>query len=209
MKRDFKGIWIPKQIWLNKNLTVMEKLFLVEIDSLDNADGCFASNAHFADVFDVTKGRCTQIIRSLEAKKYVNIQLIREGKQVVRRLIRVVNKLNNPIKNIKQPYLENAQGNNTITNNTKRELRALDFLLKYSPELMEAFDRNHKKQITDYKKFSQDFNDKVDVEGMEYTVKKISARLNSYARNWIANNAKYKILHPETIKPNYLKNFSA
>jgi len=36
MKRDFKGIWIPKEIWLNENLTLQEKVFLVEIESLDN-----------------------------------------------------------------------------------------------------------------------------------------------------------------------------
>ena len=49
MERDFKGIWIDKSIWLNEDLTVMEKLFLVEIDSLDNERGCFASNAHFLE----------------------------------------------------------------------------------------------------------------------------------------------------------------
>ena len=64
--RDFKGIWIPKKIWLNKDLNVMEKLFLVEIDSLDNADGCFASNAHFSEFFGLSKNRCSEIIKSLE-----------------------------------------------------------------------------------------------------------------------------------------------
>jgi len=34
MNRDFKGVWIPKEVWINKDLTWMEKLFLVEIDSL-------------------------------------------------------------------------------------------------------------------------------------------------------------------------------
>jgi hypothetical protein len=34
--RDFKGIWIPKEIWLSKDLTLQEKVFYVEIDSLDN-----------------------------------------------------------------------------------------------------------------------------------------------------------------------------
>ena len=34
--RDFKGVWIPKEIWLNPDLTLVEKCLLVEIDSLDN-----------------------------------------------------------------------------------------------------------------------------------------------------------------------------
>jgi uncharacterized phage protein (TIGR02220 family) len=121
--RNFKGVWIPKNVWLDKDLTLMEKCFLVEVDSLDNENGCFASNAHFSEFFAISKGRCTQILKSLEKKEYIKITLIRNGKQVIKRVIRilnrVVNKLNNPSELIKQPYLENAQGNNTVINNTK------------------------------------------------------------------------------------------
>ncbi len=123
MNRDFKGIWIPKEIWLNKDLKIMEKLFLVEIDSLDNSDGCYASNKYFADFFGITKGRCSQVISSLSEKNIVTIELIRQGQEVVKRIIRVVNKLNNPSKFTKQPYLENDQYNNTKGNNTKSSKR--------------------------------------------------------------------------------------
>jgi len=34
-KRDFKGVWIPKQIYLNNSLSWPEKILLIEIDSLD------------------------------------------------------------------------------------------------------------------------------------------------------------------------------
>jgi hypothetical protein len=125
MKRDFKGIWIPSEIWLDKNLSVMEKLFLVEIDSLDNEKGCFASNGHFSDFFQISKGRCSQIIKSLEQKGLVKSEIIREGNIISMRILRVVNKLNTlvnklntPIKKTKGGYLENAQGNNTYINNT-------------------------------------------------------------------------------------------
>ena len=129
-QRDFKGVWIPKEIWLNRDLSVMEKLFLVEIDSLDNEQGCFASNKHFSDFFDISKGRCTQIIKSLEKKGLVSIKHEYKGKQIIRRTIRVVNKVNrvdnelNEVDNIlneggkktKQGYLENDEDNNTINN---------------------------------------------------------------------------------------------
>ncbi|WKX76342.1 hypothetical protein [Zobellia laminariae] len=36
MNRAFKGIWIPKSIWLSRELTIQEKVFIVEIDSLEN-----------------------------------------------------------------------------------------------------------------------------------------------------------------------------
>jgi hypothetical protein len=118
MNRDFKGIWIPKEIWLTKELTLIEKLFLIEIDSLDNDQHCFASNAYFSEFFDISKGRCTQIIKSLESKGFIQIELERQGKQITKRIIRVVNKLNTPIAKTKQGYLENDQENNTSPNKT-------------------------------------------------------------------------------------------
>ena len=117
-QRDFKGIWIPCEIWLASELTLLEKIFLVEIDSLDNEQNCYASNAYFADFFGISKGRCTQIIKSLEAKGFIQIQLIRDKNVIKKRVIRVVRKLNTPIAKTKQGYLENAEDNNTYLNNT-------------------------------------------------------------------------------------------
>ena len=53
-ERDFKGIWIPREIWLSSELSLMEKVLFVEIHSLDNERGCFASNACFAEFFGVS-----------------------------------------------------------------------------------------------------------------------------------------------------------
>ena len=94
MERAFKGIWIPKEIWLSEDLNIMEKLFLVEIDSLDNRDGCFASNDYFSKFFKLSKNRCSEIIKSLEEKKYILISYkYRPGtKQIEKRILRVTNK---------------------------------------------------------------------------------------------------------------------
>lgn len=116
--RDFKGVWIPKKYWLDENLRPMEMLFIVEIDSLDNGEGCFASNKHFANFFGVTPGRASQIISSLKEKGYVVIHNKYSGKQIIRREIRVVNKLNTPIKKTKGGYLENCEESNTHKSNT-------------------------------------------------------------------------------------------
>ncbi len=99
----------------------MEKLFLIEIDSLDNENECYAGNKYFSEFFDISKGRCTQIIKKLEGKGLIEITIHRKGKAIVKRTIRVVNKLNNPIKFSKQPYLENDAVNNTSNNNTNKQ----------------------------------------------------------------------------------------
>lgn len=94
MNRAFKGVWIPKEIWLNKDLTLQEKCFLVEINSLDNNDGCFASNAYFADFFGLSNRRVIDILNSLEKKGYIlkTIHYKENTKEVEKRVIKIVNK---------------------------------------------------------------------------------------------------------------------
>jgi len=115
VNRNFKGVWIPKEIWVDTNLTWMEKLFITEINSLDADKGCFASNDYFSKFFGLSKGRCTQIIQSLVRKNYLSVEYDKKGKQIIKRVLRI---LNRGIKYSKQGYLENAQESNTVSNNT-------------------------------------------------------------------------------------------
>jgi len=115
MKRDFKGIWVRAEIWLNKDLKLIEKMFVVEIDSLDNENGCYASNGYFAEFFGISKGRCSQIIKSLKEKNILEIEYQYEGKQITKRVLRI---LKGGIYFSKGGYLENDKGNNTEKNNT-------------------------------------------------------------------------------------------
>ena len=121
MNRDFKGVWIPKDIWLDENLTWMEKLLLVEIDSLDAEKGCFASNDYFAKFFQLSKSRISDLIGQLVSKGYITTFLLYEGKQVKRREITMVipiRKFEGGIRKTEEGYSENAQYNNTLVNNT-------------------------------------------------------------------------------------------
>ena len=53
LPRDFKGIWIPREIWLDDRLSLLEKCLAVEIDSLDcGEDHCYAQNDHFIKLFN-------------------------------------------------------------------------------------------------------------------------------------------------------------
>ncbi|WP_428400374.1 helix-turn-helix domain-containing protein [Niabella insulamsoli] len=126
INRDFKGIWIPKEIWLHPDLATMEKLFLVEINSLDNEDGCFASNDYFSRFFGLSKPRCSQIIQSLKEKGFLTIEYTYEGKEITRRTLRLGVKYfkggakysKGGIKKTKSGCLENLKDNNTVFNNT-------------------------------------------------------------------------------------------
>ena len=35
-QRKFRGIWIPADVWLDERLSAVEKVLLMEIDSLDS-----------------------------------------------------------------------------------------------------------------------------------------------------------------------------
>ena len=66
VNRDFKGVWIPKEIYLDERLTALDKIILVEIDSLDDGKtGCFASNEYLADFCQCSKAKVTSAISKL------------------------------------------------------------------------------------------------------------------------------------------------
>lgn len=73
MKRSFKGVWIPKEIWLARKLSLQEKVFIAEIDSLDDEiKGCYAGNNHFMELFDLSESRVSAIIKALSDKGLID-----------------------------------------------------------------------------------------------------------------------------------------
>ena len=116
--RKFKGVWIPVEYWLDENLTIMEVVLITEIDSLDGENGCFASNKHFADFLGVTSGRASQLITDLKEKGYIQATYTTNN-NVTQRIIRVVNKLNTPVKKLNRG-IKNTKGvfKKCVTSNT-------------------------------------------------------------------------------------------
>lgn len=156
MNRNFKGVWIPKQIWLSKKLSLQEKVFLIEIDSLDNEQGCYAGNSYFADFFNLSKSRVSQIIQQLEKRDLIviNYEYKQNTKEISRRLIKI-NKTayidlisddvsEDPgIQDSKDGYLEKATDNNQISNNTK-SIKSKD-LIEAPPPLIPLKSKQTKK----------------------------------------------------------------
>lgn len=71
-----KGLWIPVEILLNKNLSDKEKIILSMILYLSEEKGsCFASNKYIANIVNVTPERVSKIISSLKDKGYVEVKL--------------------------------------------------------------------------------------------------------------------------------------
>lgn len=83
-ERDFKGVWIPREIWLSTELSLMEKVLFVEIHSLDNDRGCFASNRHFAEFFGVSERQIGTYIASLKKKGFIDSTLVNGFERTIR-----------------------------------------------------------------------------------------------------------------------------
>ena len=83
-ERDFKGVWIPREIWLSKQLSAMEKVLFVEIHSLDNARGCFASNAYFAEFFQVSNRQIIRYLSSLREHGFITVTVQNQNERVIR-----------------------------------------------------------------------------------------------------------------------------
>jgi len=114
------------------NLKPNAKLLYGEITALSNKLGyCFASNAYFADLYDVSKNTVSRWLSDLKKLGFINIMIERnENKQIIKRIIGIVKKVDTSInKKIKV----NSTRNNTTSNNIsikekfEAEVRSFDY----------------------------------------------------------------------------------
>lgn len=72
-ERDFKGIWIPAEVWLDERLNPLEKVILMEIDSLDCGEkGCYASNEYIAGFCQCSESKVAHAVTRLVEIGYVS-----------------------------------------------------------------------------------------------------------------------------------------
>ena len=108
MERKFKGVWIPAQIWLSKELSLQEKCLIVEIDSFDE---CWLTNQRLAEFLNVSKDRASKIVSGLVKRGVLNIQVIRDKNtnKVVRRVLKVSDEFKKSlVEKTQDPIGENA-----------------------------------------------------------------------------------------------------
>ena len=89
-ERDFKGVYIPKEIWLTPELTGYERLIFMEIYSLDRKFGCIAHNEHFAEWLGISERQVQDYIKRLKEKGLLSVEL---NKAKDTRVIRVIGRL--------------------------------------------------------------------------------------------------------------------
>lgn len=72
--RDFKGIWIPKEVWLNNNLTPGEKIYLALYTQHNNKELAEDAMAHI-----LSKRALNDLYNSLVEKGFIYRELTPEA----------------------------------------------------------------------------------------------------------------------------------
>lgn len=88
--RDFKGVWIPKEIWLNTELSALDKIIYAEIDSLDGENGCTASNEYLATFCDCSVTKVSLAISKLIEMGFIYVESFNGRRRVLKsRLLKI------------------------------------------------------------------------------------------------------------------------
>lgn len=88
MNRKFLGIWIPANIWTNKDISIQARCLYAEIQSLhdDEVGGCYASDKYLMEFMQVKRSRLQEILKELRDKKLLEVV----SNNGIRRVMRVL-----------------------------------------------------------------------------------------------------------------------
>ena len=130
MNRDFKGVWIPKEVWLDEQLTALDKVILIEIDSLDKGDdGCYASNQYIAEFCQCSISKVSTSVSKLIKLDYLYVKKFDGRLRILKSRLSNFNR--QAFKNYMAAYEKLKQTNidtNIDTNNNNKELFDYDWL---------------------------------------------------------------------------------
>ena len=75
MDREFKGVWIDRDIWLNPDLSLIEKALLAEIDSF-TGDGksFYKSNETIQEEYKISRPTISRALKKLEGLGFIKIE---------------------------------------------------------------------------------------------------------------------------------------
>lgn len=189
-ERDFKGVWIPKVVWLDNRLSALDKIILTEVDSLDQGErGCFASNQHIAEFCQCSITKVSTSISKLIKLNYLYVQKY-DGR--LRELKSRLSKIESQtFKNCKadSQNLKESNTKNKPSNNTSKKRERKPFI---PPTLEEvAIYCQERENNVDAKKFFDYFTASDWVDGKGNPVRNWKQKIitwESYGRNEVNGN---------------------
>lgn len=92
--RDFKGIWVPKKLYLSGLFSPNEKFILIEIYSLSKNNKCYATNKHFANFVGLRENTVQKMMLEFERAGYIKrvFEYKEDSKEIKDRIIVITQK---------------------------------------------------------------------------------------------------------------------
>ena len=196
-ERDFKGVWIPKEVWLDTRLNALEKIILTEIDSLDSSErGCWASNKHIAEFCQCSETKVSTAISKLIKLGYLYVQAF-DGRQ--RELkSRLSKSVRQDAKSCNSAF-EDVQESNTYKN-TKNNTKNKELYIAIIAHLNE-------KAGTNYRVTSKATQGHINARiGEGYTVEDFYTVIDKKCLEWKGTEWE-KYLRPETLFGSKFENY--
>jgi len=105
-QRKFEGIFIPKAVWEDRNLSMNEKGLLMEINSLDATEAhCYASNAYLANFLGCSEDTVSRGVKKLFELGYLSIGMKKTHTGSARI---IVSRLDDPLRKLPTPSPQKA-----------------------------------------------------------------------------------------------------
>lgn len=170
-ERDFKGVWIPKVIWLDSRLSALDKVILTEIDSLDQGErGCYASNQHIADFCQCSVTKVSTSISKLIDLDYLYVQKYDGRQRELKSRLSIFERQTFKNRKADSQNLKESNTGNKPSNNTSKK-RDSNKKKPFVPPTLEEIEKycQERKNNVDPKKFYDYFSasDWVDSNGKE------------------------------------------
>lgn len=182
VEREFKGVWIPREIWLDEKLNMLEKGILTEIDSLDNENGCSAGNSYLAKFCQCSETKVSTAISKLIELEYIYVKSFDGRTRILKsRLSKFerqdLNNLKADIKKVKAINIDNNKSNNNI----------------YS----EVLDYLNEKAGTHYRQVESNYKH-IKARLQDFSVDDLKTVIDKKCKEWIGTEFE-KYLTPETL----------
>ena len=112
--KEFKGIWIPYEVLVDKNLNDKEKIIYSMILYLSKENDCTMSNTYISKLLNICNVQASRIINSLKKKGYIKIEIVykQNSKEIALRKIIPINKNVKDIINKDKIYNKNYRSKN-------------------------------------------------------------------------------------------------
>ena len=87
--RDFRGIWIPRAVYLSKEVNWYAKILFLEIHGLtEKGMECYMSNGYMASILNVSQRQVSRYVSELKALGWIEETSFNGRKRYLRSLLR-------------------------------------------------------------------------------------------------------------------------